>query len=105
MKKYCCRCRFHIPFLAELSKEREGENGFNICSASMKIETNCIGEQTFSKSGEKQFCQSCGTILYDERRVIYKKCVQRNESLKCPDFKPKGIWRVIAIVNKVRNPI
>ena len=97
MIKYCNRCKYHIPYLEELKKEDETENGLNICFKTMTFKKNMIGEEAFVMAGSVDYCVTCGKITHDEREIIYNKCERKNQSMKCKDFLPKLKWRIASI--------
>lgn len=89
--KYCKNCRYYIPFNEEIAD-------YDICGFTIQTYKDIIGNIKARVGDNQKVCDECGTILEDERKIKYDKCMRRNFKNKCVDYRGLTIGNYILII-------
>lgn len=105
-KIYCNQCRYYIRFNQEI-------NDHDICGHSIIVKKDITGEMKAELNDDMKVCEECNSVIEDNRKIKYLRCVQKNKEYNCGDFKCKTILSycndlkraIIKIKTKIRTEI
>ncbi len=94
---YCNKCRYYIPFNAELED-------FDICGFTIHVKKDVVGKLKAEMDDNIQVCEDCGHVIKDNRKIKYLRCIQKNKDYKCADYKSRNMYNIVTDIRiKINN--
>jgi len=92
-KPHCRDCKYYLKEVDKL--KADGTPDTDVCGYTLNKTTNPLGDEVYKTYGGIQYCDECEQPLHDSRKVIYKRCIEKNKDFKCEHFTPKWYLRLL----------